>query len=482
MTDTEPQRTLPAWGVPGTAEDEGSRAPALLRGYLPHIALAVGFMAVYTVLAVARYRRYADPSWDLGIFVQTARGWASGHVPVVDIKGEGFKALGDHWSPILALTGPLWRLWPSAVMLLVLQAGLFAGSVGVLSETAARILGRTRGLLIGVAYGLSWGLQRALNFEFHEIAFAVPLLVIVGRQLLLRRWTRAFWWSLPLLLVKEDLGLTVAAVGVLLLVNRRWRLGPILMVIGVAWTAAAIWWWIPHFNPAGHFDYWSKLPGHRGQPHDWRILARSVLTRHMVWTTLGWIAGCTAFVALRSPVAVLAVPTLAWRFTSDNNAYWGRDWHYDATVMAIVFIALVDGIRRADASPRAWLRVWSRNAVTAVVAIAAAATAAAPLPLADLVDPGSYDGGPHAAALRQGLGTIPNGVTVEAGSAALAHIACRTHAFWPGMIRSGPPQYIVTEDGRPPQQVADQASAGHPGHVYQVVFNSETVTVVRLDR
>ena len=471
MTAVE-SRTLPTWATP---PPRTNHPPT----WWPHAALAATYMTAFTILAIARYQRFADTSWDLGIFTQVAQGWASGHIPTVTIKGEDYLILGDHWSPILVLLGPLWRIWPSPIMLLTLQAALFAWSVGIVSDTAAKVLrNRTRGLLIGVAYGLSWGLQRALDVQYHEIAFAVPLLAIVGRHLLLRHWTKAFCWALPLLLVKEDLGLTVVAVGLLLLINRRRCLGPLLLVVGFGWTACALWWWIPAFNPAG-FDYWAKLPGVGDHTAAGAVLF-SLVTRHAVWTTLGWLAGCTAFLALRSPLAVLTLPTLAWRFVSDNPVYWGRDWHYSAVLMPILFLAAVDGIRRCRTSDRRWVQVWARNAVPTVLAIAATCTVAAPLAVADLVDPGTYRGGPHAAALRAALRSIPDGATVESGYGPLAHLAARTQVYWPDGLKSRPPQFILTEDDRPGQLVADQAGAGHPGHTYRVVFHRERVTVVRL--
>ena len=42
----------------------------------------------------------------------------------------------------------------------------------------------------------------------------------------------------------------------------------------------------------------------------------------------------TAFAALGSPLALIALPSLALRFISTNPAYWGTNWHYNATADA----------------------------------------------------------------------------------------------------------------------------------------------------
>ena len=67
--------------------------------------------------------------------------------------------------------------------------------------------------MIGAAYGLSWGLQQMIDFDFHEIAFAVPLLACSLSALLRGRTRAAVLWALPLVFVKEDQGFTVAAIG-----------------------------------------------------------------------------------------------------------------------------------------------------------------------------------------------------------------------------------------------------------------------------
>ena len=55
-----------------------------------------------------------------------------------------------------------------------------------------------------------------VNFDFHEIAFAVPLLAFSLSALVRGRARATMWWALPLVLVKEDQGFTVAAIGALM--------------------------------------------------------------------------------------------------------------------------------------------------------------------------------------------------------------------------------------------------------------------------
>ncbi|MCX4749433.1 DUF2079 domain-containing protein [Kitasatospora sp. NBC_01287] len=479
-----PIQRVPAWGrAARVARAARAQGAGRLARSAPHLALALAFLLAYCVLALVRYERFGSPSWDLGIFTEVVKGYAHFHAPIVSIKGPGFNALGDHWSPILALLAPFYWVVPSAATLLVAQAALFAWSVGVVSDTAARVLGgsTSRGLLIGTGYGLSWGLQRAIDAEFHEIAFAVPLLAVVCRQLLLREWDKAAWWAMPLVLVKEDLGLTAAAVGAVLVVSgRRWYTGAVLAFFGVAFAALTILLLIPHFNPGHQFDYWSKLPGGE-HPELWQVLS-GPFTRLTVWKTVGWLFAIVGFLALRSPLLLIALPTLAWRFGSANPMFWGPDWHYNATLMPIIFLALVDAIARIRAADSSRLKGFAEGMVPAVPAIGVACVVSLPVGFGGLADPGAWSGGAHAAAIRGAIAAVPPNVTVEASLGPLARLAARDDAFWLGGSRAQAPTYLCIDMlgwSGGPTDLPGYGTQLHPGTRYAVVYDRDQVVVLR---
>lgn len=104
-------------------------------------ALAGALFFTYATLSLRIHQRMLSHSFDLGIFEQIVRSYAHGHLPVSEIKGPDFPILGDHFSPILALVAPVYRLWPSPMALLVVQAALIAASVLPLTLWARRALG-----------------------------------------------------------------------------------------------------------------------------------------------------------------------------------------------------------------------------------------------------------------------------------------------------------------------------------------------------
>ena len=210
-----PVAARPDSGTPGTPG-----APQ--RRYLAPWLIAVLVFAVYLVISLFRYLQLDPSSWDLGIFTELVKQYAHLHAPVADVRGTGTNLLGDHFSPIIALIAPFFLAAPSAVTLLVAQAFLTAVSVVPVTWAAAEKLGRRAGAAIGAAYGLSWGLQQMINFDFHEIAFAVPLLAFSLSALVRGRIRAAVAWALPLVFVKEDQGFTVAAIGALMIIISLW--------------------------------------------------------------------------------------------------------------------------------------------------------------------------------------------------------------------------------------------------------------------
>ena len=222
--------------------------------WLPWLLAAVLF-AAYTVESVGRHLGGRSGGYDLGIFTQAVRGYAEGRAPVAELKGPGYNLLGDHFHPLLAVLTPAYRLFPTPVTLLVAQALLLAWSAVPVTRLGIHILGTRSGLCVGVGYGLSWGLQRAVDFDFHEVSLAVPLLAMSAERLVRRDWCAAVAWAAPVVLVKEDLPATVAAIGGYLLLRRQWRLGLLTVAGSVLAGVLIVKYAIPALNPAHRYAY-----------------------------------------------------------------------------------------------------------------------------------------------------------------------------------------------------------------------------------
>ncbi|GIH21598.1 DUF2079 domain-containing protein [Rugosimonospora africana] len=397
---------------------------------LPGVAATVLF-AAYAAIAVRRHQLLLTSGFDLGIFEQEVRSYAHGRLPTSSLKGPGFPLLGDHFSPIVATLAPVYRLFPSAVTLLVAQAALLAVAAIPLVRHARDRLGAPAALVVAVGYGLSWGIAEAVTFDFHEVAFAVPLIAFAAVALAERRPVHAVAWALPLVLVKEDLGLTVAAVGVLAAWRGARGIGLLAAAGGVAATLVETRIIIPAFNPAGHDAYTSQISG--SVPDQFATLLASPDAKI---GTLVALLTPTAFLAVRSPVFLLAVPTLLWRFLADNPNYWGTRYHYSAVLMPIAFAAFVDVL--SGRGHRRWELTVSLMATALLIP-------SHPLRYApDLVKPQ-----PQTAAARRLLDRVPAGVTVAASNPLAPQLTARDDVslFGPASLDRVHPDYIVLDTG-----------------------------------
>ncbi|SHL98791.1 DUF2079 domain-containing protein [Actinacidiphila paucisporea] len=461
-----------------------------LPAWLDPWLLATGFLALYAALSLSRYRRMETMSWDLGIFEQAVRGYARLHAPVADLKGPGFNVLGDHFSPITALIAPFYRLFPTPATLLLAQAVLFALSVVPVTRTAGRLLGRGRGVAVGAAYGLSWGVQRAVDFDFHEIAFAVPLLAFSLAAVLRRRWRTAMGWAVPLVLVKEDMGAAVAMIGAVVWLRaggdtirgpkgggavRTWALS--LAAFGAVASAWEVSWLIPAFHGAG-YDALNHINGD------------GTLTTHVppvtaLRTVLWMLLPAGGLLALRSPLLLVALPTLGWRFLSYYPENWGTAWHYNAVLMPVVFLAAVDRAAAIGAAgPGRRTPPWLRSSVRALPAVmlGAALALSTQLPVADLTHRAAYQVDGPTRAAKRALAEIPNGATVEANVGPLSRLVRRTTVYWVGQTGSLAPDYLAFENRsdwlQDPVGYADQL---HPQARYSLVADAGGYVVLRRD-
>ena len=404
-------------------------------------AWAVLCGAAYSALALVRFEKFEPMSYDNAIFEQAIRAYAHLQAPIVPIKGPDFNLLGDHFSPVIALVAPVYRVFPAAPTLMVAQAVLIAVSVYVVTSLGLRRLGLWAGGGIAVAYGLSFGLQSAVESNFHEVAFGVPLLALAGASYVERRYALVVAWSLPLLLVKEDLGLTVALIGLVLWVAGERRRGTWLAVAGGVGFLLVILVIIPAFNPAGAYAYTSAVGGDGGLVET--VLddtGRKLLTVVMTFAVAG-------FAAFASPWALLVLPTFAWRFAGDNPYYWGSDFYYSILLMVIVAVAAIDAMDR--------LPQLRPMAVVAVVFTAAMLVGS---PLASLADPDTYDRPERADAAEHVLTLIPEGDSVDTDIGLMTHLTADHDVTWIGTPGNATPDWVLLDVdsgfGSPPDPVA----------------------------
>lgn len=493
-------------------------ARAVSAWWLPAV-IACAVAALYISFSLAQWRTLSDPSWDLAIFTEAAQAYSRFEAPIVSIKGPGYNLLGDHFHPILMLLGPIFRFFPSAFTLLIVQDLLIAASVLPIARLAQRFLGRGGAVLVGLAYGLGWGLQGAVAAQFHEVCVAVPLLACAGAAFVERRWGACMAWLAPVILVKEDLGLTVFVAGLALAWRRRGedRSGMLASLayalFGILAFVVTVKLFLPAMNPAGTWAY--SLDGSatgagtamagataaREVPSLWQILA---VPSVKIVTLVVLLAGA-GVVGARSPWFTLVLPTLAWRFAGSVDAYYQwSSWHYNAVLVPIAACALLDVIAGwlapADApvglaaavetdadcanpapasSGRRRALAWAAACVPAI-SLALTATSLPLWKLPTLTD------SPRLDAAQGAIDAVPVGASVETDTTLLARLVPGRDVYWVGTTigMDAPPEYVVVDRqsyawGGAEVDAESWASAAHPGHTYETIYSAQGFRVAR---
>ena len=434
-------------------------------GLLPVLLAGIGFV-VYAVWSILRHHAFQTTGYDLGIFEQAVRSYAEGHWPVSELRGPGYPLLGEHFHPILVTLAPLYWIWPAPETLLLAQSALLALAIVPVSRCAIAALGTARGVAVGAGSGLAFGLLSAVTFDFHEVCFAVPLVAFSVERLLRREWGAAVAFALPLLLVKEDLPMTVAAIGLYLVWQGQRVLGWTTAALGVVTTAVLVTVVLPVLSNTGGYPFGDRMDN------------PSVFDGFgLKLSTLLVLLAPTAFVALRSPLIALALPTLGWRMVSGYPAYWGPGFHYNAVLIPIVFLAALDGLTRLNAFP---LRHGARLALPMCALVGAVCSVVALLPAER--QPRWTD--TEQAIAGAVLARIPDGATVAAGNRLAPHLTTRCRVlFFPQEPATVWPDWVVVAkpmvDWPIPvaRQEARLAELAHTS--YRTVVETDTVVLLQ---
>jgi uncharacterized membrane protein len=485
---------------PGATERVGSRRS-------PHLiavgALTAVMAGLYCVFALAQFYTFRTSSYDLVIFDEAVRSYSHFLPGTSIIKGlhngfgPHFSELGDHWSPILAALAPFYWIYSGPQTLLVAQAVLFALAIPPLWIFTRRAFGGGKGgsggrkavvaaYLVSVAYALSWPIAAALAFDFHEVAFAPLLIAIALERLQAGRLRTALFALAALLLVKEDMGLLVAGIGIYLavarprVVRRQLLVGCILIVAGLLDTVIATYVLIPAFGGRSDY-YWAYTAlGMNGQQAVGHLITHPVsslkllITPRVKLVTMLWLFGAFCFLPLRSPIALATIPLLLERMMANLfGNWWVTSFQYNAYLVVILACAAVDGAARLDRSLLRWRYLPAGRARQPVAEAAAPAAA-------DGVHAAETDAGPVSpdtagtSDLAVGPVTSPPAGRGTPGTVSLACAAamCAVAVFLVPRFSFGPALHPSFYRRTPAERVEAAAAAVVPRGVVVAATNS----------
>jgi hypothetical protein len=370
--------------------------------------------------------------------------------------------LGIHFVPLLAVLGPLYRLWPDARLLLVVQSVVLASGAIPLFGFARPRLGSRLALLLIAVYFLYPPLHYVALFDFHAVALAVPLLVAAGAALLDQRPRATVIWLCLALLAKEEVALIAFGFGLYaLLIQRRWRFGTVLTVGTALWVILLFGFVMPGLNPTassyvflGRYRTLGETPGQMmrtlfTEPASILGLVATKPKTAFLWQLLVPLAGLPL---IGFPAVLLALPTLAYLLLSDYALQTSILYHYTAPLIPFLFLSTAWALQRLSHSDRRFGR-YGGMVLLAIVLLCAWWWS--PLPGGRVYDPATFSVSEEDRAVRELLASIPPDAAVASDWAYLPWLAERwqldTLLAPPELLTpfATPPEYLLTRTPDP---------------------------------
>ncbi len=422
--------------------------------WLVTVAFGVGFSTV----AVLRHRAFASGRFDLGNMTQAVSSTANGDVlSVTDVHGEQISRLGSHFDPILALLAPLWLLWPSPELLLVVQAGAVAAGALPVFWLARAHLGSDRpAAALALAYLLYPPVQWLTASDFHPVALACPLLLFAWWFLDRRRLVPFALCAAAAVATKEHVGLVVAAMGIWYgLRYREPRTGAAIAVVAGAVALLAALVVVPHFAPSGTSAFESRYDSPSLDGRDLSYLAALLLPLGLV--------------PLAAPLALLpALPELLLNLLSSTITQTSVKTHYAATATPALLAAAVYGVER----------IGERAAYLVALAAGGGMLLLGPIGRVDI------DADAHDAAARRALTVVPDEAAVSATNALGSHLSERRRIFSFPVLREA--RWVAVDatrltylDSLQPERAQPALTALRRDPDWRLVFSEDGVLVFR---
>ena len=307
-----------------------------------------------------RHALFQSNAYDLGWYDQLVYFISQGKPPIVTFAD--YHLLGDHVALIFYPIALFYKISPNVHWLFAIQAIALAWGIKLVWQLARQAgIDETKSLTLALAY-LLYPLVFNVNlYDFHPEVIAIPGILAAVFSARQGQKLRFCFWVLLVLSCKVVLSLTVAAMGIWLLLreHKRWC-GAIALGLGIAWFIIATQYFIPRYSGidvAGVFRY-SYLGESLAE-----IIQNLFLKPQLILGQVFSLGTLEYLLLLLLPVAwglsignlsflIPALPTLAINILSNLPAQRNLVQHYSVPLLPFLFLAVIATV----AAKKNWLK------------------------------------------------------------------------------------------------------------------------------
>ncbi len=331
-------------------------ARPFLRRRWPETVLALAIAGYVTLFAWKQYLKlYAlhYPDFDLAIFYQGVWLLSRGETPFVTVRG--LHLFADHATFVnLLLALPMRLVAHPLVLLWAKTAALGLAALPLYSIARRELESRRQALAVAACYLLHPAVHHLNLDSYHTSAFAVPLGLLVWLAAAGGRPRLLIASALALVLVKENMGLVLASLGLLMWV-RGDRRGRWVAAGGIAATLLIVTVVIPAIAADHDYIYGGRMTTARAVLSGELGIAEFVGDHLVTPANLVFLRDLTVslgFLPWASPVPLVLNPMLGLSLASDWPYAKEILYHYTSGLLPSLFLAFVFGWGRV----RDWLR------------------------------------------------------------------------------------------------------------------------------
>jgi uncharacterized membrane protein len=393
----------------------------------------VAYAALFVFAAVVHFAVFKTARPDLGHMVQSIWNTLHGHfLETTTQNGHQYSRLGFHADPFLVLLVPLFWIWSSPVLLLVLQVLAVASGALPVFWLGRKHLGSPRA---GAQFAFAYLLYPATQFnaftngsDFHSVSMAVPLVLYAIWFLDEDRLVAFSTVALLACTTKEEIPLAIGCLGIWYAVGKGRRLfGLSVFAAGLALTLFNFLWVIPHFAPHGVRPFAGRYTAVGGTPTG---MAHKLFTDPAAFVQTVGSGHKAAYLALLivpflglwllEPLLVLgAVPDLAINLLSNDSNQTSLQFQYTAGILPFLVAATILGAARFKHRGDE-LSLWVLAGATALAVFS---------PLVSLPGDLRAVGSPLVSAQSRAVGLIPPGAPVSASNKLGSHLSDRRYIY-----------------------------------------------------
>ncbi len=314
------------------------------------------YFLFFSMLSIDKHNRFGTSGFDLGIQDQGIWLLSQGKTAFSTVRG--LHIFGDHVTFIHVLIAPLYWVWDDVRALLAFQSAVLAfGAVPIYLIARDKFKNMWTPLIFSLSYLLFPALHFLNLWQFHPDSLAVTFLLFAFYYATKKMYIPYFLFVGLTLLCKEEISLTVFALGIYVGITENKKIGIITSLTSAIWLLLVFKVFLPFFNDFGYFRhlYGYSVFGQLGSSPA-QIIKTIIFQPGAVISILFTDTNLNYFLDLFAPVGFLSLlnpltlaialpPLLSNSLSGYYYTHFIR-YHYTAAIIPFIFISAIYGISR----------------------------------------------------------------------------------------------------------------------------------------